>query len=79
MPTMTARTARKRHRCDSCARPIEPGDRYVRHVMFPTDDDYDYIDPATYKPLNIPLTLKECATEAERYGRGHLLERTTDG
>ncbi len=72
--TVKARTARKIHQCDSCAKPIKPGDRYLIHTIFPDDENYAWVDRITLKPLRTPVTLKECATEAMRYGRPDLLE-----
>jgi hypothetical protein len=48
--------ARRHHRCGSCERPIQPGDRY--HRWSGTGDYWDGI-----------MTLKECAEYCERYGR----------
>lgn len=39
MATFTrTHTARRRHRCDLCRRPIEPGQRYDRFTATPDDD-----------------------------------------
>lgn len=35
---LTWRTARKRHRCEFCREPIEPGERYVSAALPPNTD-----------------------------------------
>lgn len=58
----TARTARTRHRCESCERRIEVGERYLRWVTFPSDGVMDTITACA-----------ECSDCATRYGRGALV------
>jgi hypothetical protein len=52
------RTARKPHRCGGCDRRIDPGERYLRHVTFPSDGIYDRIQ-----------TGAECSDCAAQSGR----------
>lgn len=33
-------TARKRHRCGRCQRPIKPGQRYAAYAITPNDTDF---------------------------------------
>lgn len=65
-----ARRARRRVYADCCsyrtdATYIQPGEVYLRHVLFPGNDVWDN---------RVPLVQAECATCARRYGRGDLID-----
>lgn len=53
----TARTARKTRRCDTGRERIQPGDRYLRLVMFPGHDGNSSGKPQVY------ATCVSCATD----------------
>lgn len=54
------RTARKKHVCSDCRRPIKPGAEYLEHVCSPNDPDIGYT-----RWVRSP----ECQHCAESYGR----------
>lgn len=64
-------TARKTHWCTDrrreCSHKIEPGQRYVRTVMFPNHDAYSYVDPVTHRPLRRPIPHDLCLACASNY------------
>ncbi len=62
--TRSTRTARKHYSCDEGTRRhrIAPGDRYLRHVIFP---GHDVLNP------DKPITLRECVACAIEHGREH--------
>lgn len=69
------RKARKKHHCDSCRSPIEPGSTYLTHTALAGDDYYeDALDSCTLQPAKQPIRSKECGECATRYGRGELIE-----
>jgi hypothetical protein len=41
MSRATEHTARKARECGTCTGWIKPGERYVRHVVFPGDEFYE--------------------------------------
>lgn len=66
--------ARKVHWCiDQRAHPvqckhrIEPGETYVRSVMFPNHDVYSYVDPVTHRPSRRPVAHDLCLSCASNY------------
>lgn len=69
--TASVRRARRVRWCvdrrDACPRKIEPGQLYVRSVMFPNHDVYSYIDPVTRRPLRRPMPHDLCLTCASNY------------
>lgn len=58
--TIEARTARKPRRCDNDGTRILPGDRYLRHVVFPDAD---------FNSTGRPYALAECVPCAVTSGR----------
>lgn len=60
----TLRTARKARNCGDCRSRIQPGDRYLEHVVSP-----DHEDLGNTRWRRSP----ECEDCAEGSGRGHLL------
>jgi hypothetical protein len=66
--TKAVRKARKAHRCDGCDRPgkIRPGDAYLAHTLFPTDETHHWVK-------QVPMRFAECAECATRFGRGDLV------
>lgn len=52
---------------------IQPGEVYIEHIEFPGGES-GYADSAGH-----PVRMYECATCAERYGRGDLIRSALDG
>lgn len=76
--TKAVRKARKPHWCDSCNASIKVGDSYLTHTALAGDDYYeDAVDGFTMKPAKRPIRINECTDCATRYGRGPLLEQST--
>lgn len=67
MTATVARRARTPRRCDTCAAPIRPGDRYLSHVASPYHGELGNTGWWRYA---------ECGACAERYGRGPLVVAT---
>jgi hypothetical protein len=63
--TTTRRIARKPRACAGYCPPIQPGDVYLEHKIFPGHDTIDVPHPVTHA---------ECASCATRYGRAALLQ-----
>jgi hypothetical protein len=64
--TTRRRVARKAHpACGGYCPAIRPGDVYLEHVAFPSDD--------CMEGLTRPWRIRECANCATRYGRADLL------
>lgn len=66
-----ARRARRRIFADCCSYQtngtyIEPGQVYLRHVLFPGNDIWNN---------RVPLVQSECADCARQYGRGELIDQ----
>jgi hypothetical protein len=58
----TEHTARKRHKCTTCLRPIMPGQRYHAHVATPRDPE---LGNTRWYRLRSHLTDKDCETASE--------------
>lgn len=69
--TTVRRVARKPHlACGGYCPPIQPGDVYLEHKVFPGDDVME---------VPHPIRLMECADCARRYGRAELLDPPVQG
>lgn len=64
--TKAIRKARKKHWCGSCDGQIQPGESYLTHTAFPSDEVHYWVS-------QVPMRIAECAKCASRYGRGDLL------
>lgn len=70
MPAVSVRTARKPHLCIRGRHTIAPGDRYLRHVRFPSDDFGPQDQPSAYAeciPCRETYEAEQSARIAERY------------
>lgn len=43
-------TARKRHRCAVCRKPIEPGDEYIRYTHKDDDREFHHVKKCVGRP-----------------------------
>lgn len=71
------RRARVAHYCGGCSRAVQPGEIYLRHVIFPGHDANPrgvWVAAGSGRPIpDRPRVSAECAECAIRYGRGGLL------
>ena len=73
--TTTVQRSRQNRFCHECNRRcIKKGDLYARHVMFPSHELYNYVDPITGAPLRSPINTNECINGAIRRGDKELLK-----